>query len=62
MIADDDRPARKTTHEIGCDLSLLAADELRSRIALLKAEIERLEAECIRKQAGRLAAENLFKT
>jgi Uncharacterized small protein containing a coiled-coil domain len=59
---DDDRPTKKTTtHEIGSDLSLLSADELAARIALLQAEIERLDEERKRKQAGRLAAENLFK-
>lgn len=63
MMFDDDRPAKKTTtHEIGSDLSLLSADELSARIALLLAEIERLEQERTRKQAGRLAAQNLFKS
>ncbi|MCL6706618.1 DUF1192 domain-containing protein [Pseudomonas sp. R2.Fl] len=63
MMFDDDRPVKKTTtHEIGSDLSLLSADELAARIALLRTEIERLDEERKRKQAGRLAAENLFKS
>jgi uncharacterized small protein (DUF1192 family) len=60
-LFDDDRPAKKTVHEIGQDLSLLSADEIRMRIALLKAEIERLEAEVASKTVSRSAAENFFK-
>lgn len=52
---------RKPAHEIGADLSLLSADELADRIALLKTEIERLEAERVRKAASRSAAESLFR-
>ena len=40
-LFDDDRPVKKTAHEIGSDLSLLSVDELANRIDLLKAEIER---------------------
>lgn len=58
---EDDRPARKTAHDIGQDLSLLAVDELKARIALLKAEIERLEAAVAAKGAIRAAADSLFK-
>lgn len=58
---EDDRPARKTVHDIGQDLSLLAVDELKARIALLKAEIERLEAAVAAKGASRAAADSLFK-
>ena len=60
-LFDDDRPAKKTAHEIGSDLSLLSVDELSARIELLRAEIERLESEKIRKGASRSAAENLFR-
>ncbi|NVP55658.1 DUF1192 domain-containing protein [Mycoplana rhizolycopersici] len=60
-MSDDDRPVRKVAHEIGCDLSLLSADELSSRIALLKEEIARLEEEVTRKGASRSAAEKLFR-
>lgn len=58
---DDDRPKKKTSHEIGQDLSLLSADELQARVNLLKGEIERLEAELKAKGASRSAAEKLFK-
>lgn len=58
---EEDRPARKIAHEIGSDLSLLSVDELAARIDLLRAEIERLEAEKQKKGASRSAAENLFR-
>jgi uncharacterized small protein (DUF1192 family) len=60
-LFDDDRPAKKTAHEIGSDLSLLSVDELSARIALLKEEIARLEAEKMKKGASRSAAESLFR-
>ncbi|TWF55043.1 DUF1192 domain-containing protein [Neorhizobium alkalisoli] len=58
---DDDRPKKPVAHEIGADLSALSVDELDSRIGLMKAEIERLEAEKSRKDAGRRAADSLFR-
>ena len=60
-LFDDDRPAKKTAHEIGSDLSLLSVDELSARIDLLRAEIERLESEKTKKGASRSAAESLFR-
>jgi uncharacterized small protein (DUF1192 family) len=59
---DDDRPKKKVDHELGCDLSMLSVDELDRRIALLKSEIERLEADKEKKAAGRLAADKLFRS
>ncbi|MGM4911777.1 DUF1192 domain-containing protein [Rhizobium alamii] len=61
-LMDDDRPQKKTAHEIGSDLSLLSVDELKARVELLKAEIARLEAEATKKASGRLAAESLFRS
>ena len=58
---DDDRPAKKSAHEIGSDLSLLSIQELDARIDLLRAEIDRLESEKTRKGASRSAAESLFR-
>nr|WP_314086292.1 DUF1192 domain-containing protein [uncultured Shinella sp.] len=60
-LFDDDRPLKKTAHEIGSDLSLLSVDELSARIELLKAEIARLESEKTKKGASRSAAESLFR-
>ena len=58
---DDDRPKKKITHEIGQDLALLSVKELTERIALLRDEIARLEADITRKQATRSAADQFFK-
>jgi len=48
-------------HEIGADLSAVSVDELRERIQLLEAEIERLSEEIRRKEASRNAAAAFFK-
>ena len=61
MMFDDERPKKTITHEVGCDISALSADELTARIALLQSEIARLEAECGRKEAGKRAADSFFK-
>jgi uncharacterized small protein (DUF1192 family) len=58
---DDDRPKKKIAHEIGQDLSLLSVRELDERIALLRAEIARLEADKSGKQASRQSADQFFK-
>ncbi len=61
-IEDDDKPRKKITHEIGQDLSLLSVEELAERIALLQAEIERLEAASAKKRASKDAANSFFKS
>jgi uncharacterized small protein (DUF1192 family) len=61
-IEDDDRPRKKISHEIGQDLSLLSVEELAERIALLKSEIERLEAATAKKRASKDAASSFFKS
>ena len=58
---DDDRPKKKIAHEIGQDLTLLSVGELNERIALLKDEIARLEADIKSKQASKSAADLFFK-
>ena len=58
---EEERPVKKTAHEIGSDLSLLSVDELSARIDLLRQEIVRLEEERTRKGASRAAAEGLFR-
>jgi uncharacterized small protein (DUF1192 family) len=60
-LFDDDRPKPKRAHEIGQDLSLLSVGDLDERIGILTAEISRLEADKVTKQATRMAAESLFK-
>lgn len=58
---EDDQPKKKLVHEIGQDLTQLSADELADRIALLRAEIARLEADRTKKQALKSAADMFFK-
>jgi uncharacterized small protein (DUF1192 family) len=59
---DDDKPRKKVTHEVGQDLYLLSEEELTERIALLNAEIERLQAAMTKKRASKDAANNFFKS
>jgi uncharacterized small protein (DUF1192 family) len=61
MTFDPDRPIKKPEHELGCDLSFLSVDELQKRITLLEQEIIRLKAAQDSKEAGKMAAEALFK-
>jgi len=58
---DEDRPKKKIVHEIGQDLTLLSVRELDERVAVLKEEIARLEADKVKKQAQRSAADQFFK-
>ena len=61
VFDDDDRPKRKITHDIGHDLTLLSVAELNERIALMREEIARLEADIAKKQSSRSAADQFFK-
>ena len=61
-IDPDDLPKKKITHEIGQDLSLLSVEDLNERIALLNAEIERLQQALTRKRASKDAANSIFKS
>ena len=58
---EEERPKKKVAHEIGQDLTLLSVKELDERVALLKDEIGRLEADKAKKQATRSAADHFFK-
>jgi uncharacterized small protein (DUF1192 family) len=58
---EDDRPKKKIVHEIGQELALLSVKELAERIAALKEEIVRLEADISRKQSSRNVADQFFK-
>ena len=60
MIVEDDGPKKQRAHEIGMDLTSLSVDELKERIALLRDEIKRLEADIEKKGSTRTAAESLF--
>lgn len=60
-IDPDELPKTKIIHEMGQELALLSISELTERVALLKEEIVRLEAEIKRKQASKSAADVFFK-
>ncbi len=60
-VDDDERPKKKIAHEIGQDLALLSVDEITERVALLRAEIDRLEEALRSKRASRSAADKFFK-
>jgi uncharacterized small protein (DUF1192 family) len=60
-IDEDDRPKKKSVHEIGQDLTLLSVEELSDRISLLHDEIARLQAALEKKRASRTAADQFFK-
>lgn len=62
MALFEDEPVKKPApHVVGQDVSLLSAGELSERIALLKSEVERLEAERAARGATKSAAEALFR-
>jgi uncharacterized small protein (DUF1192 family) len=60
LTPDDDKPIRKVAHEIGQDLYSLSIEDFDERIALLKAEIARLEEARQKKSAQKAAAESIF--
>ena len=61
MRDDDDRPRKAVSHEIGQPLDTLSLADLDERIALLRAEIARIEAARSAKQAAQGAADAFFK-
>lgn len=60
LTPDDDKPIKKVAHEIGQDLYSLSIEDFDERIALLKAEISRLEEARQKKSAQRAAADSIF--
>ncbi len=66
MILDENdlAPLRRRTlsHEIGQPLDDLSIEELAERIAMLRAEIDRLDAKRQSKEASRAGAEAFFKS
>lgn len=61
MRDDEDKPRVVKTHEIGQPLDALSVDDLAERIAVLREEIERLEAARRAKVAALGAADAFFK-
>ena len=62
MALFDEEPRKPpSAHVVGQDVSLISVDELGLRIAMLQAEIERLEEERAKRGETKSAAEALFK-
>lgn len=61
MDFDDIRPKSKPTICVGDDLDDLSVSELTERVSLLAGEIERIEAEVLRKKSSQSAADSVFK-
>ena len=57
----DEKPRRAASHALGQPLDALSIAEFDERIALLRAEISRLEAAREKKQAANAAAAAFFK-
>ena len=62
MFDDEDRKKPAAELVIGEDLASISVDELEERITLLEAEISRIQAEIVSKQATKASAENFFKS
>lgn len=58
---NDDLPKLKRDHIVGENLDTISVDELNARVAILAAEIKRLEAEVVKKQSSKSAADAFFK-
>ncbi len=58
---DDDQSKRPRGHEVGMPIDTMSVEELNERIALLKAEIARLEQAIGAREKTRSEADSLFK-
>ncbi|MCJ2015748.1 DUF1192 domain-containing protein [Methylobacterium sp. J-076] len=61
MWNEDDAPRKTTVHQIGQPLDALSLSDLDERIALLRAEIARIEAARAAKEAAQSSADAVFK-
>ena len=61
MFLDDDRPKKAIPAQVGEQLADLSLAELKVRIELYRAEIERLEKEIDAKEKSRTAADSFFR-
>jgi uncharacterized small protein (DUF1192 family) len=60
-LFDEEPPKKKKVHQIGEDLSTFSLAELADRIAVLKAEIARIEQDIAAKRASADVAASFFK-
>jgi uncharacterized small protein (DUF1192 family) len=58
---DDDRPKKRAAVQPGEPLADLSVDELKERIEIYRAEIERLAREIAAKEKHMKAAESIFR-
>ena len=58
---DDDRPKKPPAAQPGENLADLSVDELKERIGIYRAEIERLERDIAAKEKHMKAAESIFR-
>ena len=61
MDIDDTRPIKKPEIVIGENLELLSVSELEHRISILESEIVRIREALKQKQAGKAAADAIFR-
>ena len=61
MDIEDLEPRKVNRHELGADLSKLSIGELKVLVAVLQAEIVRVEQAIAAKQSSKSAAESVFK-
>ena len=61
MDIDDPRPVKKPDIAIGESLDLLSVAELEHRISILESEIVRIREAIRHKQAGKAAADAVFR-
>jgi uncharacterized small protein (DUF1192 family) len=61
MDIEDPRPVKKPEILIGENLDLLSVAELEHRITILESEIIRIREALSRKQAGKAAADAIFR-
>lgn len=61
MWDDDDKPRKAPAHQIGQPLDTLSLADLDERIAMLRAEIARIEAARAAKEAAQSSADAFFK-
>lgn len=58
----DELPKPKRDHVVGENLDTISVDELKVRVAVLAEEIARLEAEIVKKQSSKSAADAFFRS
>ena len=61
MFLDDDRPKKVVPAQVGEPLADLSLADLKVRIDIYRAEIERLERELEAKEKSRTAADSFFR-